>query len=100
MTRCLMARPCRRAGEGLVWFNWAALCTQPPDQRLGHLQGYRRHEPSSRGRWCLSVEELRLGAATWHLLSEVEGDGAMHEVVDPGPLHDARFYRVPKYCPN
>jgi formylglycine-generating enzyme required for sulfatase activity len=36
--------------------------------------------------------------ANWITLGTVIGDGLQYEVIDPGPLHNARFYRVIAAC--
>jgi len=41
--------------------------------------------------------KANLNAPAWTTLAEVEGDGALHEVVD-GPLQQMRFYRIRAVC--
>ena len=51
-------------------------------------------------RYTIDCTDVLSVHPTRTVLKVMDGDGAMHEVVDPDPLHDARFYRVPVYCPN
>jgi hypothetical protein len=53
---------------------------------------------ASHYRYTVLYTQALAAPSTWTLLGAVDGDGLVHEIVDPSPLHAARFYRLRVDC--